>query len=305
MGDFVNAPHYVVRKRGTFMAIHNQVFLYGQITQLPRIIKDEQGNYVQGSGKLTIVSGKRNVNIDGTHSKHAKIEYGELPVATGNPELVETMDNIKIGDIVFIKGNIITRNVKKIKKCPSCGAPYEKLGVITFINPIHLSIEKTGLTLDEGETLLKNYGEVSNVATILGTICKAPEVTVQTKKNMIVKFPLAIDRKYFIADDNPETRTDYPVVHVHGKEAGEDILKRYQPGAEVFLDGCVQYRKYKHQQYPCQNPDCQEFVPWDDWTLDIVPYAIEYIRGWKSDKQLEEEAYEKAGIHPLPAAASE
>ena len=53
------------------MAIHNQVFLYGQITQLPRIIKDEQGNYVQGSGKLTIVSGKRSVNNDGTHSKHA------------------------------------------------------------------------------------------------------------------------------------------------------------------------------------------------------------------------------------------
>ena len=38
--------------------------------------------------------------------------------------------------------------------------------------------------------------------------------------------------------------------------------------------------------------------------FNIVPYAIEYIRGWKSDKQLEEEAYEKAGIHPLPSAAA-
>lgn len=287
------------------MAIHNQIFLYGQVTELPRIIKSEENHYIQGSGKLTIISGKRNVNIDGTHAKHMRAEYNELPIATGNPELIKVMDEVKIGDILLIKGNLITRNVKKVKKCPACGYPYEKLGVITFINPIHMSIEKSGLSIGEGEKILKEYAEVSNVATILGTICKTPETSVKTAKNMIVKFPLAIDRKYFIADDNPETKTDYPVVHVHGKEAGEDILKRYTPGAEIFVDGIIRFRKYKHQQYPCQNPDCNEFVPWDDWTLDIVPYAVEYIRGWKTDEDIENEAFETLGIRPASKEKNE
>lgn len=276
------------------MAIHNQIILYGQITELPRIIKKDDGSYVQGSGSIVTMSGQRTVDIEGRKSKLAKISHTKLPVVSGNPDVVEIMDKFKVGDIVFIKGNIITRNFTKRTTCKSCGSPYTKQGVITFINPIHVTVEKSGMTIAEGEEYLKNYQEVSNVATIIGTLCRDPEITASGQSSMIVKFPLAIDRKYFIADDNPETRTDYPFVQVYGKQTGQDVLKRCRTGTVVFIDGTIQFRKYNKMKFPCQNPDCNSEVDWTDWALDIVPYALEYLSGWKTDEDIEKEQQESA-----------
>lgn len=277
------------------MAIHNQIILYGFVSDPARIIKQDDGTYIQGGISVLTAPGKRTLSVSGRASRFVKLEYATIPVYTGNPDLIETMDELKKGDIVLIKGNLITRNITKTKKCDVCGTPYIKKGMLTFVNPIDLNIEKRGLSEAEGEMELKKHCEISNVATIIGTICSPPTVTSETKYDKIVKFPLAIDRKFFIKEDNPETRVDYPVVQLHG-ENGEDALKRCHPGTKVFIDGTIQFRKYKEQLHDCQNPECKNQIKWNDWTLDIVPYDLEYLSDWYTDEDLSKMALESIGI---------
>lgn len=277
------------------MAIHNQIFLYGLVTDPAKIIKSDDGAYVQGSINITVAPGKRQVEDVRKGQKGLfKVEYAKLPVLSGDPSVIEKMAETKAGDIILIKGNLLTKNVVKKKLCPKCGTPYKKDGVLTFINPIHYSIEKTGLTVEESELELREYCEVSNIATLIGTICRDPEIKSANKRSMIVSFPLAIDRKFFVKSDNPENRTDYPYVQIYGKEKGNDVLKRCHAGTEVFVDGIIKTRKYKTMQFPCENPDCNEMINWNDWTIDIIPFATEYLRNWKTDEDLAKEAAEKA-----------
>lgn len=273
------------------MAIHNQIFLYAQATEKPSITKKEDGSYIQGIVNLTVAPGSRDIeeNVKGK-KKLFHVEFSRLPVYSGNPTIVETMDQIQAGDIILIKGNLITRNVTKKKVCPKCGTPYTKAGVLTFVNPIHLSIEQTNLSIEEGEEWLKSHCEVSNVATLIGTICVNPEITAQTKRSMIVSFPLAIDRKFYIASENPETRTDYPYVQVYGKEKGNDVMLRCHAGTEIFVDGIIKTRKYKQMEFPCANKECDYKIPWNDWTIDVVPFALEYMNNWKTDEDIAKEA---------------
>lgn len=281
------------------MAIHNQIFLYGMATDPAKIIKSESGEYIQGSINLTVAPGKRQIDDVKKGQKGLfRVEFSKLPILSGDPHIIEEMANTKPGDIVLIKGNLLTRNVVKKKICPKCGTPYKKEGVLTFISPIHYSIEKTDLTLEDSEMELRNYCEVSNIATVIGTICRDPEIKSANKRSMIVSFPLAIDRKFFVASDNPENRTDYPYIQIFGKEKGNDVLRRCHTGTTIFVDGIVKTRKYKKMQFPCENPDCDQQIDWNDWTIDIIPFALEYLSDWKTDEELAKEEAEKAkSIH--------
>lgn len=275
------------------MAIHNQVILYGMATEEAKIITKETGEYIQGSINITVAPGERQIDDVKKGQKGLyKVEFFKIPIISGNAHIVERMSHIKPGDIIFIKGNLITKNVTKKKVCSQCGTPYKKEGVLTFVNPIHLSIERTNLSVEEAEMALKEYCEVSNIATLIGTICKDPEIKSTNKRSMIVSFPLAIDRKFFIETDNPETRTDYPFVQVYGKEKGNDVLKRCHAGTTIFVDGTIKTRRYKKMQFPCENPECNCMIDWNDWTIDVIPFALEYLQDWKTDEDIAKEAEE-------------
>ena len=278
------------------MAIHNQVILYGLVSELPRVVKQEDGTYLQAIGPLVTISGTRSINPDGKKGKFLKSSLTKIPISTGNPELVKAMDEWKVGDLVLIKGNLITRNFHKTKKCEKCGTLYERNGTLTFVNPIHISIEKTGLSKEAGEMLLREYCEVSNVATIIGTVCSDPAISLQNGRDMIVHFPLAIDRKYFIAEDNPENKTDYPVVQIYGKEKGTDVMTRCHTNTSLFIDGTLRYRKFKPIQYECPNEDCDGLIEWQDWTVDIIPYALEYLSNWETDEMIAKKGLESLGL---------
>lgn len=268
------------------MAIHNQIILYGQITAKPRITKDENGNYMKGFCSITVAPGTRDFGLLKNKKNMSEVQFCKIPIITGNPDRIAEMDEFEIGDIVLMKTTFVTRNIVKKKQCPVCKTVLKKRGLQSFANPIHISIEKRGLSIEEGEMYLRRHCEISNVATIMGTLCRDPEIVYDDKRGTMAKFQLAIDRKYFIADDNIETRTDYPWVKIHGKERVDDIMLRCRQNTVVFIDGFIRVVKPDDIVVDCPNPTCSSQMTWNDWAMEIVPYAIEYIRNWVTDEEL-------------------
>lgn len=270
------------------MAIHNQIILYGKVCGLPMITKDDKGNPIRGHCTLLVAPGERDELMSKREKNLKKVRYCKIPILTGNPQLIQLMDSFQDNDLVLIKGNLTTRNVVKKTTCPDCGEVYSRQGMLIFVTPIHMSIERTGLSKEEAEELVKEHCEISNVSTILGTV--AGEI--RKVNPALAKFQLKIDRKYFIADDNPETRTDYPWVSVRGRERVDDLMKRCGKDTVILIDGVIQTMQDKKKTVACEK--CGKALPWKDWTVDIYSYALEYVANWKTDEDLEQEAKEKA-----------
>ena len=175
-----------------------------------------------------------------------------------------------------------------------CGKQHIKEGA-TFLHfgPIHASVEHTGLSLEQATTKLKEYAEVSNVATFVGTVCKEPiELTENKRKDRCIKFPIAIDRKYFVATE-PDIKTDYLWVHCYGKK-NLDAAERVHPGTLIFIDGTIRLRTNANEiEIPCDNPTCPGIIKWTDTTIDIVPLSLELLNNWTTDEELEKKASDR------------
>lgn len=276
------------------MAVHNQIILYAQIQRKPLIYKDDTtGEYTQGNLSVTVVSGQRETGLYTRKTDVLNnIHYFNVPVFTGNPAMIKLMEPIEMGDIVFTKGNLTTKNIIKSKKCEKCGTEHIKNGTLTFVTPTHIEIVKKGLTMEEGAEKLRFNNEISDLATILGTICSPPEIVVDNKRAQVAQFQLAINRKYYIPDDDVENKTDYPWVKVYGREKVDDVMKRCKVGTVIFVDGFIKVRKYPELTIKCDNPECDGVIKWRDWTVDILAYAVEYCNNWKTDEDIAKERQE-------------
>ena len=272
------------------MAIHNEAILYGIVEKTP-IVSVVDNKPVKGSAYLTVIKGDRTSEDHEKKKGFTKVyNYTPLPILTKDPDVLDSMKDWKINDLILIKGNVITANVTKDAICPHCGEVYHKEGaVITYINPIHASIEKSFSNKDKAVEELKNHTELSNYVTILGTVCKTPEAT-ETWDNCI-RFPIAINRKYFVPGDDPEDYTDYPWVHCYG-EKNLSAAERCQVGTNVFLEGTLRVRKYPELSVVCGG--CGKTFPWKDITIDFIPYAIELLNNFITDEMIEEEEKEEA-----------
>ncbi len=277
------------------MAIHNQVILYAQVTKPPTITKNDDGEYIRGNLAVTVAPGQRETGMKVRKRNLVKVRFGELPVITENPDMLKIMDGFHVGDVIILKGTLTTKNVLKKKACPVCGKEHRKEGTLTFVHPIHMHIEQKGLSAEEGAEILKHNCEISNLVTIAGTICNTkPEIVISNKHMSMVQFQLAINRKYFIAADNVETRTDYPWVKVYGKDKVDDIILRCKQGTVVLIDGFLQVRKYPELIIDCDDPICSGQIKWNDWTVDLIAYEVEYLNNWKTDEEIAKEKEEEA-----------
>ncbi len=272
------------------MAIHNQVILYAQAAGMPAITKNDEGELVHGRLVVTVAPGQRDSGMKVRKRDLVKVRFGDLPIITENPDMLKVMDTIEEGDILLIKGTLTTKNAIKRKACPECGKMHVKQGTTTFVHPIHMYVEKKKLSKEEGAELLKLNCEMSNLVTIAGTICNEnPEIIMNNRHVSMAQFQLAINRKYFIAADNPETKTDYPWVKVYGREKMEDVLLRCSQGTEVLVDGFIQVRKYPELLIDCDDPMCPGQIQWNDWTIDLIAYSLEYLNHWKTDEDIAKE----------------
>lgn len=259
------------------MARHNVVNLYGQISQEPKINKNENGDYIWASFVMNISRGKRSMEDE---------ELGEFAfdcpvIISRNSDLISKIINYKINDIILLKGIISTREIMKKYKCPNCEHENPIKKSLTYITPIYLDKLESCLDYDEGINLLKKNCEISNQVLVTGHVCNDPDIYVSAKNGKISQYQLALNRKFRIKEDPAEIRTDYPWIKSTGINAEND--KEYiKKGSTVLVDGYLHTRKYE-KEIECT--ECKNTFKIEDIAMEIVSYATEYLLNQEEDSE--------------------
>lgn len=258
------------------MARENLIYLYGTVLEDPRITKDDDGTPLRAIVALEVIRGKREIS-DNIHY----LKKDKPMIMTANPELIAEIEMWKKYDMVEVKGTLTTKEVRKASTCPHCGAKNISTGSLGFINPIYLCRREHGEDSADCLELLKKHQEISNQAWVIGTLCREPK-TLKAKSGInITQYQLAINRKYKIREDNPETKTDWPWVKSYGDQAKKD--KRYlHTGSVILVDGILQARNVDRDA-TCEN--CKNAYKWKDKAIELVPYSNEYLQRFYSEEE--------------------
>lgn len=274
------------------MARINDVRLYGMVVQPPTIYRDKDTNeYVRGFCTLVVINGFRSAGV----AKPEKYNYPRI--LTRDPERIAEMANWKENDIVEVKGSLTTKNMTKTKVCATCGEKIKQPGTVVFINPIFSSIRATKLTKDAAISLLKENAEISNSAMLMGVLCREPESYIinKVKSSRLTTYQLAVKRKFRIKEDPAETDVDFPWVKSYGDQGIKDI-KYLKKGSVVLVDGKLQVRE---REVVANCPHCTAENKWTDYSMEVVPYAVEYMRNFYSPEDIEER--EKLQVEQIKA----
>ena len=260
---------------------HNNVFICGWVKELPKIVKDDAtGEYVEAKGRIVTLRGLRKFG-----AKTSNIKYDEPLIYTRNPEMCKEMSKWAVGDIVEVKGSLTTKDIYKVTTCPICKHKNRQPGNAVYVTPIHCHIRERGkLEKNDAYEELKKLCEISNNVTLIGVVCREPELFVKNKVR-ITSYQIAVRRKFRISEDSSETRTDFPWVKSFGGIGRNDALY-LKKGSYLFLDGWLQTRKFPRETV-CEN--CNNSYEWNDWSLEVVPYASEYVRNCRSAEEIKAE----------------
>lgn len=269
------------------MAKQNLAFLYGRVSKAPIVSKNQSTEaYNYGMVYIDTVRGVRSVGDDLKFVKH------DHPlIMSREKEILDNMIYWKENDIVFIKGVISSTKIPKSSYCPDCvdedGKPVknEIFGNLLYVTPIFVEKVKSYSTKTEAVEDIVNHREISNQIYVYGTLLRDPKLFTTAKKIQITQYPIAINRKLTIRTDDPSIKTDYPIVKSYGEQARDD--KTYlKLGAEVILDGFLQARTVTRKAM-CKC--CNKIYPWTDHAMEIVPYAVEYVNGYRTTEEVEAE----------------
>ena len=289
------------------MARENLAFLRGAVVKEPVVIRDDNGDYLYALATINVGRARRKV---GDNLRYMRCD--NPPIMTRDEECIKQMELWKPNDIVDVKGVISSKNIAKASHCSSCGVKNAAPGTLVFINPIHVEVIRSCETEKEALDYIVANGEISNQVFLFGTLCRDPKM-IRPKKGLIVtQYQIAMNRKYRIATDPPEIKTDYPWVKSYGENAIEDH-KRLHVGSEVFIDGFLQARSVNRKAIcgviydekgdvitddngvPLSQVDergepigCGTKYEWKDRAMEIVPYDTEYIGDYYSDEEIEE-----------------
>ena len=260
------------------MAKHNFVLLNGQVLQEPRIIKDDEGNYLRAMCAINVIRGERD---SGDTIKN--LRYDCPVIMTGIPEKIKEIETWHMNDMVEIKGVLTTKEVKKATICKECGQKNIVDGNVVYINPIFLEKKNSGLTKEDGLAFLQKRCEISNYFAAIGTLCREPDVYRAGKGPTVTQYQIAVNRKFRLKDDSAEIRTDYPWVKSYGVTA-EDDARFLKKGTVIFLEGMIQTRDIVRTTV-CEN--CGNSYQWSDSVMEIVPYEVEYLQNFISLEEQE------------------
>lgn len=276
-----------VRREIRKMGRHNTAFLLGRVRQAPQISKEvDTGEYNYGTVYIDIVRGKRHVDDDLHFIKH------DYPlIFARDKEIVEQMLDWKVNDVVFVKGTINTRQMSKSSYCPECedenGNPIKNIyeGNLVYITPIYVNVVKHFEEKQDAIDFIVENREISNQVYVLGTVLKDPKLFTTKRGIQITQYPIALNRKYIVRSDDPSIRTDYPIVKSYGEQAREDkVYLKYQ--ANVIIDGVIQARTVTRK---CKCRNCEMIYEWQDHCMELVPYDVEYVSGFKTKEEVEKE----------------
>ena len=257
------------------MATHNSFRGYAQVIVPPKIIKSDD-EYKRATCVINTMRCKRS-----TGEMIDSIRYDTPSLRTSNPTLCEEMSNWNVGDMVEVKGTITSREITRTNTCPACGTENKVQGVISYVHPIFCTKIESGVSPEEGLRLLKYRSEISNNVTVIGMLTQDPQYRTTANKTLIAKYQIAVMRRYRIKEDEPTRRADFIWIKSFGKIAETD--KKYlKKGALIYIDGVLQTVSYE-RKIVC--PNCGEEFSTQEISLEIVPYAVEYLRDYIPQKE--------------------
>ena len=272
------------------MAKQNIAFLYGRVAKPPIISKNLETEELKCVMLyIDTIRALREVGDNLQYTRH------EFPlVITKEKACMDKMVNMQVNDMIFIKGVVTSKPVPKPSYCPNCkdenGNATRNVanGNIVYITPVFVDKIRSFETKDDAVEDLINNREISNQIFVCGTLLKDPKVFTTEKKLRITQYPIALNRKFFIRTDDPSVRTDYPVVKSYGEQAISDkTYLKFQ--SEVIIDGFLQARNVTRKtKCSC----CEKIYEWKDHAMEIVPYAVEYVSGYKSNEDIEAEFHQ-------------
>ena len=267
------------------MARHNLAFLLGAVVKKPNIVKDAEGNPRMALAFLNIVRGYRDVG-----DKRTLMKSDRPIIMSKEPDVIKEIDRWEEGDIVEIKGTIATTRIKKSSTCDKCGHKNSFEGVMVYVNPFFVKKRYHYDSPEECMKFLSENREVSNQVFVFGTLVRDPKKMAPKVGLIVTQYQIAMNRKFRIRTDAPDIKADYPWVKSYGENAQEDWERLYK-GSEVFIDGCMQARGVMRHAI-CS--ECGEMYDWKDRAMEIVPYATEYINGYRNDEEIEENRKKRA-----------
>lgn len=259
------------------MARHNLTYLLGFVTFVQIYSLPNGEPYAMAY--ITVGRAQRKT---GDHKDHLKLD--NPLIMSRNPEVVKEMSTWEQNDIVYIKGTIAAKGLKKASFCTFCETKNSADGVLVYINPIYARKLKHCASQDEAQQCVADNREISNQVFVFGTLCTDPKKITPKEGLVVTQYQVALNRKFRIQEDPPEQKSDYPWVKSYGENALQDRIHLHI-GSQIFVDGCVQARKVNRHTV-CAT--CQKRYDWVDRALEIVPYETEYIANFYTTEEREE-----------------
>lgn len=257
----------------------NEVFIYGQVAEEPRIYCDNLDRTKPKSAKLVVRAFRKQGNSDVRYMRNDLIV-----VYTHNPEIInrdilmpneaDAYDDISNGDMVLIKGTLSTWMVDVSEYCPSCGEEIRNRRSSVYVDPLAIRLCERNLTKEKGNELLRKSFELSNLAIVGGWIKTDPEYYENDENGYkLLEFSMTGKRIRRILEDGPDKKADHPWVKVYGHRA-EEYSKMFFRGSEIVIVGSIQARKHTVQ---VECPHCFDKHPIELVATELVPYRIEPV----------------------------
>lgn len=235
---------------------------------------DPDGRICRVLASFTVIRGIRDF---GAKDQRAKLD--ELVIMSGNERIMEFMKEWRVGDIVSLRGALITNDYNKSCTCKECGHTQLYRGYAAYVYPIYARLVAQGYTQEQGLAELRRNAEVSNRITVIGKACSKPAFHKHERSGTpISSYIIDIERKYRVKEDRDSNRHDFPAVKSYGEIAENDYLA-IEEGGLVFVDGMLQNRNYT-RKFICEN--CGAEIEKLDNVTEIVPYSTEYLLGCHS-----------------------
>lgn len=213
-----------------------------------------------------------------------RIKIDKPVIMSRRLEIVSEMKSWNVNTIVSIKGALATRRMMKSSICPECGNMNTFEGTLEYIEPIFVEKHFEAEDKDTALSYLHEIREVSNQVYVMGNLATNPK-KISPKKGLIVtQYMIGVDRKYTVREDPPDIRSDFPWIKSYGQNAINDREFLHQ-GSLVLIDGCLQARNVNRKSV-CGA--CSAMYGWKDRALEVVPYETEYLSGFYTPEEREE-----------------
>ena len=286
------------------MARMNVVTLLGVVTGNPAVILDDDGKPIKSSLYISVVSPDRE---NGT--TESDIVFFKPFIYSEDLAMNAEIVTWKANDIVFIKGVITTLNAKRGVICAHCGKKSARDGEVTLITPIYVEKRVTDFTEKEAMKYLIEHREISNQVYLMGYLCadvvhkkKAsvyPDIISQSSYKGLSAYQIAVNRKFFIQQDVPTNRTDYPHIISVGERAKMDA-KCIKEGSLVLVDGMLVTREFRRTN-TC--PHCNQTFDWPEKVMEVLTFGTEYLQNYITPEEYEQKRAQE--IAELEASISE